>query len=171
MSLPETIEDTGFTIHAMEEPPSSVEQRATGPVSGETGDKEPTRGSIPFPNVVIQEEAGAVSECGWYYSCLENETCHIIGKKFDCDAQKLLSLNCDKYPGLNLKAKLYELTVLKLPKQIKTLMNLSEKKPIVSSQSKKKKTLKAAVFLTPYRDEPWLVGCVAVQSTGPCDHG
>eukprot|EP00945_MAST-04E_sp_MAST-4E-sp1_P005449 g5449.t1 len=157
MLASETIDerDIGFTIHAMEDfsshpPPSGTKEGLDSNAGRGLGEKEANGPPVPFPNVHFETyEAGAVSSCGWYYSCLENETCHVIGKKFDCNAQRLMTLNRDHYPGLNLKAKLYELTVLRLPKQITMFMKSTTKKkfpepsPSVAKKRKSRPTATA----------------------------
>jgi hypothetical protein len=61
---------------------------------------------------------GTLSEDGWFYSCLENESCLSVSKKFALNQSKLLGLNQGRYKGLLLAAKLYAYTILQLPRQI-----------------------------------------------------
>ena len=58
MSLPETIEDTGFTIHAMEEPPSLVEHSGKERTFDDMGDKEPIRRRFLFQMLLFKMKLG-----------------------------------------------------------------------------------------------------------------
>ena len=108
------------------------------------------------------------------YACLDEETVQDVAVKLKVDAEKLLGMNVAVYPGMKMKDKLMEGTLLKLPlregsgdstKSIKVLCKVQAVKNILTFTMKENETI-VALKKRVYGKEDIKVGLQTVVYSG-----